>query len=103
LRFVVAASADRARIDGTRDANHPSVGRKLSMLATIMVVPGGLVLLVAIALAIALMRTPRGRRLLVPLRRRVPPRLRAHAKRILAIARGEEKLFLPAATSVRSS
>jgi len=71
------------------------------MLATIVVVPGGLVLLVALALAIVLMRTATGQRLLIPLKRRVPPRLRVHAKRILAIATGE-KLFLPAPTRVQS-
>ena len=71
------------------------------MLATILVVPGGLVLLVALALAIVLMRTATGQRLLIPLKRRVPPRLRVHAKRILAIATGE-KLFLPAPTRVQS-
>jgi len=77
------------------------VGRKLTMLATVLVVPGGLVLLVAVALAIVLMRTATGQRLLVPLKRRVPPRVRARAKRILALATGE-KLFLPAPTRVRS-
>jgi hypothetical protein len=71
------------------------------MLATMMVMPGGLVLLVAVALAIVLLRTSRGQRLLLPLRRRIPPRLREHAKRVWAIATGE-KLFLPEATQVRS-
>jgi len=71
------------------------------MLATVVVMPGGVVLLIAIVLAIVLMRTERGQRLLVPLKRRVPPRLRAHAKRVLAIVSGE-KLFLPPPTSVRS-
>ena len=71
------------------------------MLATMMVMPGGLVLLVALALAIVLLRTSTGQRLLVPLKRRVPPRVRVHAKRILALATGE-KLFLPAPTRVHS-
>jgi hypothetical protein len=70
------------------------------MLATMMVMPGGLILLVAVALAIVLLRTSTGQRLLLPLRRRVPPRLRVHVRRVLAIATGE-KLFLPAATQVR--
>jgi hypothetical protein len=77
------------------------VGRKLTMLATVVVMPGGVVLLIALALAIVLMRTQRGQRLLVPLKRRVPPRLRVHAKRVLALVSGE-KLFLPPATSVRT-
>ena len=71
------------------------------MLATMMVMPGGLVVLVAVALAIVLMRTPRGQRLLIPLKRRVPPRVRAYARRVLAIATGE-KLFLPEPTQVHS-
>ena len=78
------------------------MGRKLTMLATVMVVPGGLVLLIALTLAIVLARTDPGKRLLVPLRRRVPPRIRVQAKRILALATGE-KLFLPASTRVQSS
>lgn len=71
------------------------------MLATILVMPGGLVLFVALALAIVLMRTGTGQRLLVPLKRRVPPRLRVHVKRILALASGE-KLFLAAPTRIHS-
>jgi len=71
------------------------------MLATMMVMPGGLVILLAVALAIVLMRTSRGQRLLVPLKRRIPPRVRAHAKRVMAIATGE-KLFLGASTQVPS-
>ena len=72
------------------------------MLATVLVLPGGLVLLAAVVLAIVLMRTAHGQRLLIPLKRRIPPRVRAHAKRILAIVSGE-KLFLPETTTVRSS
>ena len=71
------------------------------MLATMVVMPGGLVLLLAVAIAILLMRTSRGQRLLVPLKRRIPPRVRAHAKRVMAIATGEN-LFLSAGTEVRS-
>ena len=70
------------------------------MLATVVVMPGGVVLLIAIALAIMLMRSERGQRLLVPLKRRVPPRLRARVKRVLALVSGE-KLFLPPPSSVR--
>ena len=69
------------------------------MLATVIVLPGGIAILIAVALAIALMRTPTGQRLLVPLKRRIPPQLRARAKRILALATGEKR-FLPAATHV---
>jgi hypothetical protein len=78
------------------------VGRKLTMLATVMVLPGGLMLLAAVALAIVLMRTEYGKRLLVPVKRRIPPRLRVHGKRVLAVVTGE-KLFLPAARSMQSS
>ncbi len=78
------------------------VGRKVTMLATLIMLPGGLMLLVAVALAVVLMRTERGKRLLVPLKRRIPPRLRVHAKRVLALVTGE-KLFLPAAGSLHST
>jgi hypothetical protein len=78
------------------------VGRKLTMLATVVVLPGGLLLLIAVALTIVLMRSGRGRRLLLPLKRRVPPRLRASVKRVLAIATGEN-LFLPAPPRIHSS
>lgn len=78
------------------------VGRKLTMLATVLVLPGGLVLLVAVALAVVLMRTARGQRLLVPLKRRVPPRVRFHIKRLLGLLNGE-KLFPGEATRVRSA
>jgi len=71
------------------------------MLATMMVMPGGLVLLIAVALAIVLMRSERGQRFLIPFKRRIPPRVRARAKRVLALAAGE-KLFLSAPPSVRS-
>ena len=79
-----------------------AVGRKVAMLAAVVMVPGGLVLLVAVALAVVLMRTARGQRLLVPLKRRIPPRVRAQAKRLMAILSGE-KLFLPETTTVRST
>ena len=71
------------------------------MLATMMVMPGGLVLLVALALTIVLLRTSRGQRLLMPLCRRIPPRLRVRVKQMWAIATGK-KLFLPEPTQVRS-
>jgi hypothetical protein len=78
------------------------VGRKVTMLATVLVLPGGLLLLAAVALTILLMRTPRGQRLLIPFKRRIPPRVRAHAKRVMAILAGE-KIFLPETNTVRSA
>jgi predicted PurR-regulated permease PerM len=87
---------------GTRDAHHISVGRKLTMLATIFVVPGGLMLLAAVALVILVARTQSGQRLLAGIKRRVPPRVRARARRVLALTRAE-KLFLPTANSVHSA
>ena len=77
------------------------VGRKLTMLATVVVMPGGLMLLLAVALVVVMMRTERGQRLLAPLGRRVPPRLRDHAKRLFATLRGE-KIFLPPRTAIHS-
>jgi hypothetical protein len=70
------------------------------MLATVLVLPGGLVLLAAVALAVVLMRTSRGQRFLIPLKRRIPPRVRSHAKRIIALL-AVEKIFLPEANTVR--
>ena len=78
------------------------VGRKVTMLASALVLPGGLVLLVAVALAIVLMRTARGQRLLVPIKRRIPPRIRTHAKRFMSMLAGE-KLFLPGSTTVHTA
>ena len=72
------------------------------MLATVVVLPGGLVLLAAIALAIVLMRTSRGQRFLIPLKRRIPPRVRTHAKRVIALL-AVEKFFLSGANTVRTA
>ena len=69
------------------------MGRKLTMLATVVVMPGGLLLLLSVAFVIALMRTSRGKQLLAPLGRRIPPRLRAQGRRVFAALVGE-KLFL---------
>ncbi|MGZ3443097.1 MAG: hypothetical protein ACXVDD_26430 [Polyangia bacterium] len=78
------------------------MGRKVTLLASVLLLPGGLVLLVAVALAIMLMRTERGQRLLLPLKRRIPPRVRVQVKRVMAILTGE-KIFLSRTTSVRST
>ncbi|MGZ3407655.1 MAG: hypothetical protein ACXVAN_14495, partial [Polyangia bacterium] len=78
------------------------VGRKVTLLASVLLLPGGLVLLVAVALAIVLMRTERGQRLLLPFKRRIPPRVRVQVKRVMAILTGE-KIFLSRTTSVRST
>jgi predicted PurR-regulated permease PerM len=64
------------------------------MLATVFLIPGGLLVLVAVALVIVLARTSRGQRLLVGVKRRVPPRVRTRVKRVLALVRGEN-IFLP--------
>ena len=72
------------------------------MLATVVVMPGGLMLLLAVALVIALMRTPRGKRLLAPLRDRIPQRLRAPARRVFCAVTGE-KLFLGPPTAIHTA
>lgn len=72
------------------------------MLTGMVVMPGGLVLLAAIALVILLARTARGQRLLYIVKRRVPPRLRAHLKRGLIMLSGE-KLFLQPPPTVHSA
>jgi hypothetical protein len=71
------------------------------MLATVVAMPGGLMLLLAVTLVIVLMRSARGQRLLAPLGRRVPPRLRAHAGRVFAAVTGE-KLFRELPTAVHT-
>lgn len=78
----------------------PVVGRKLTMVATVVVLPGGLVVLLALALVIVLARTAWGQRRLIALWRRVPPRLRARVGRTLALVRGEN-VFLGGAPPVR--
>lgn len=72
------------------------------MLATVVVMPGGLMLLLAVALVIALMRTDRGKRMLAPLGRRVPSRLRAPARRIFSAVTGE-KLFLVPPSAIHTA
>jgi hypothetical protein len=69
------------------------VGRKLTMLAMVVLVPGGLMALCAIALFLVLARTERGRRVLHLVRRRMPARLERPLRRTLALVRGE-KAFL---------
>lgn len=65
------------------------------MLATVVVMPGGLLLLLSVALVIAMMRTDRGKQLLAPLGRRIPPRLRARAHRVFAAVAGEKRFLGP--------
>ena len=74
----------------------------MTMLATVVVMPGGLMLLLAVALVVVAMRTARGQRLLLPLKRRLPPRLRAHARKVLSVVTGE-KLFLGAPSAVHTA
>jgi hypothetical protein len=71
------------------------VGRKLTMLLTVLALPGGLMLLFAIAVAVVILRSQRGQRLFARLEPRLPRRLRAPVGRLLALVTGE-KLFLPA-------
>jgi hypothetical protein len=71
----------------------PIVLRKLTLLTTILVLPGGLMALCAIAVALMLMRSDGGRRMLVGLKRRLPERLKAPLRRALLVASGEQ-LFL---------
>jgi hypothetical protein len=70
------------------------------MLATVFLIPGGLLLLVAVALVIVLARTSRGQRVLASCKRRVPPSVRVRVKRVLALVRGEN-IFLPQPPPVR--
>jgi hypothetical protein len=78
------------------------VSKKLTMLATVLVMPGSLVILAALALLIVVARTARGRRVLYAVKRRVPPRVRAQVKRGLALITGEKR-FLSEAPHVHSA
>ena len=73
------------------------------MLAAVLVIPGGLVLLAAVALAVVLMRSLGGQRLLASLERRIPPRVRAPARRVLAcLVGGKSFLSRASAGSLRA-
>jgi hypothetical protein len=75
------------------------VSRKLTILATVVVMPGGLVLLASVLLLVVLARTPRGQRALVAVNRRLPLRLQHPLRRLLALVH-REKLFLSGAPPV---
>jgi hypothetical protein len=70
------------------------VGRKLTMLAMAVLVPGGLIALCAVVLVLVLARTERGRRWLEPMKRRLPARLARPIKRTLALVRGEKQFLV---------
>lgn len=72
------------------------------MLATVVVMPGGLVVLVALACAFLLMRSTRGRIALASLKKRVPDRVKAPLRRLLVLAQGEQ-LFLEPPTQAPST
>jgi len=72
------------------------------MLATMLLLPGGVITLVALVVVVLVARTPRGQQTVRALARRIPPRLQAPLRRAWALARGE-KLFLPGAPSVHST
>jgi hypothetical protein len=65
------------------------VARKLTMLATLLVLPGGLVALGALLLVVVLARTSRGQVALRLVSRRLPPRLKVPLRRMLVLAAGE--------------
>jgi hypothetical protein len=69
------------------------VARKLTLLATVVVMPGGLLALCAIACALMLMRSDSGRRALSLLKKRIPARVKAPLAKMLRLMRGEQ-LFL---------
>jgi hypothetical protein len=84
------ASRRPLRVAGTGDALLPFVARKLTMLATVVVMPGGLFMLCAVACVLVLMRSDSGRRVLVLLRKRIPPRVKAPLCQLLRFLRGEQ-------------
>lgn len=68
---------------------HP-MSRRLTLLLTVVVMPGGLVLLASILLMVAFARSARGRRALAAMRRRLPARLCHPVRHLLGPARGEK-------------
>jgi hypothetical protein len=70
------------------------VGRKLTMLAMALLLPGGLMALCAIALMLVTARTPRGRRLLDSARQRLPAPLERLLRRTLMLVRGEKSFLV---------
>jgi hypothetical protein len=77
------------------------VARRLGMLATAVVMPGGLLLLCAVGCIFLLMRSDGGRRVLTGLRNRIPARIQLLLRRALLLTRGE-RLFLASGSRVRS-
>jgi hypothetical protein len=73
----------------------PFVTRKLTLLATMLVMPGGLMLLLVVALALVAWRTERGRRALMLLKPRIPARVKAPIRKILVLASWENVFPLP--------
>jgi hypothetical protein len=76
------------------------VARKLTLLATVVVMPGGLLALCAIACALLLMRSDGGRRALSLVKKWIPARVTAPLCKMLRRMRGEQ-LFLARSPEVR--
>jgi hypothetical protein len=72
------------------------------MLATVVVMPGGIFLLLSVALVVVMMRTARGQRVVTRLGHRLPRRLRAPAQRLLAAVVGE-KIFPAAPPAIHTA
>lgn len=66
------------------------VTRKLTLLATMVVMPGGLLALVAIGCMLVFLRTRRGRIAFDAWKLRIPPRIKAPLRRLMVLARGED-------------
>ena len=70
------------------------------MLATVVVMPGGLFVLCAIACVLLLMRSDGGRRAVASLKNRIPARVKEPLRKVLLLARGEQ-VFLAHSSEVR--
>jgi hypothetical protein len=89
------------RRGGTADAALDLVTRRLGMLAAVAMLPGGLVVLCALACVLLLMRSEGGRRALNRLEGRIPPRVKEPLRKVLLLARGEQ-VFLRRAPPIHS-
>jgi hypothetical protein len=72
------------------------------LLATLMLLPGGLMALCAVVLVVAIARTRRGRSALLAVGRRMPPRVRAPVVRLLS-RMGREPRFLDGPSALHSA
>jgi hypothetical protein len=82
------------------DARLFIVGRRLTLLATLMLLPGGLIVLMALVVALVIMRGERGRSLMRAAASHLPARWQVSIERMLG---GSEKSFPRQLPPIRQS